>query len=67
LGERTCDRRCAGDADQICGDRDAISLYEYATIITIDYASLGCFADDRRNRVLSGASLLNDPTMTTEV
>ncbi|CAN0567110.1 unnamed protein product, partial [Laminaria digitata] len=30
LGERTCDRRCAGDADQICGDRDAISLYEYA-------------------------------------
>lgn len=28
-GEATCDYTCAGDASQICGGKNAISIYEY--------------------------------------
>lgn len=64
MGESTCDRPCAGDDSQTCGGYNAISLYEYATR---RYRELGCFVDDKHDRVFSGISRLGDPTMTTEV
>lgn len=67
MGERTCDHPCAGDDSQTCGGYNAISLYEYATTEIIRYRELGCFVDNKHDRVFSGISKKGDPAMTTEV
>ncbi|CAM9204248.1 unnamed protein product, partial [Laminaria digitata] len=48
-----CDFPCAGNPYQTCGGSHAINLYEYYTPVPA-YAAVGCYADDRHNRVLTG-------------
>lgn len=50
---------CSGDANETCGGRLAISVYEYT-----GYA--GCFMDNVADRVLTGSSFV-DNDMTAEV
>ncbi|CAM9763309.1 unnamed protein product, partial [Sphacelaria rigidula] len=59
LGEATCTMSCSGDANETCGGRLAISVYEYT-----GYA--GCFMDNVTDRVLTGSSFV-DNDMTAEV
>ena len=63
---------CSGDASQICGGNNAISVYEYVdvaptpTVPSDVYVSLGCYADLASPRVLSGP-VKDIISMTTEV
>ena len=64
---------CLGDSNQICGGRNAISIYEYAlniqkpTATTLDaYQTLGCYADQKYDRVFD-VSRDKSRAMTTEV
>lgn len=81
LGTATCDMECSGDGTQICGDFDAISLYEYSDTSPTpvpptpepppkptedEYISLGCFGDVGGSRVFR-ASASESSSMTTEV
>lgn len=65
--------KCLGDIKQICGGRNAISIYEYSlnipkpTATTSNaYQGLGCFADEKYDRVFD-VSLERDDAMTTAV
>lgn len=73
LGTATCGQACTGNESQICGDRDAISVYQYVDTIIIpvpptpsdDYVTLGCYTDLESPRVLTGPVV--DNLMTTQV
>ncbi|CAM9855150.1 unnamed protein product, partial [Scytosiphon promiscuus] len=52
-GDGTCDMACTGDAGTTCGGFDAFDLFELEPPPpSEDEHYLGCFADDKRDRVL---------------
>ncbi|CAN0287469.1 unnamed protein product, partial [Ectocarpus sp. 6 AP-2014] len=51
-GEGTCDFPCSGDESIVCGGFDSFSLYDLPRS-TADDKYVGCFADDRDDRVLA--------------
>ncbi|CAM9249348.1 unnamed protein product [Ectocarpus sp. 13 AM-2016] len=67
-GEATCDYACSGDASISCGGFDAFTLYdlEGANLPTppADDNYVGCFADDRHDRVLGAKT--SSRSMTSE-
>lgn len=67
-GSGNCNYECAGDADLACGGFDAFSLYntENATEPS-DPSYLGCFADERDNRVFTDKFSSNDMTPAVRV
>ncbi|CBJ30862.1 conserved unknown protein [Ectocarpus siliculosus] len=77
-GESTdCTYACVGDADQTCGGFDAANVYLYAAESTpsptpsptADDAgplALGCYEDDREDRIMDDLAL-SDNAMTTEL
>eukprot|EP00752_Nemacystus_decipiens_P012579 g11140.t1 len=66
----TCDYACPGDPETTCGGYDAFDLFELEGRVdplappTEDYY-LGCFADDKRDRVLDG--VMSSDRLTLEV
>ncbi|CAM9931361.1 unnamed protein product [Ectocarpus sp. 4 AP-2014] len=73
-GEATCDYPCAGDSEATCGGFDAFDLFELERdgtpappmpVAPTDDNYVGCYADDRRDRVLGAKTSSND--MTPEV
>lgn len=82
VGFATCDMACAGNADEICGGWNVMSVYRYdyttptptvpptpapLVITPTAYDYIGCAFDSNGHRVLSGESTKGDPEMTTEV
>ncbi|CAN0347709.1 unnamed protein product [Ectocarpus sp. 6 AP-2014] len=77
-GESTdCTYACAGDADETCGGFDAANVYLYTGESTPSPTpsptgdesgplSLGCYEDDRENRIMDDLAL-SDFLMTTEL
>lgn len=68
-GEGTCDFRCSGDETTFCGGFDSFSLYKLEEAVlptspTVD-SYVGCFADDRNDRVL--IAMTSSREMTSEV
>lgn len=68
-GAGTCDFQCSGDFSIVCGGFDSFSLYE---LVERELPSppaadnyVGCFADDRNDRVLGAKSSSSE--MTSEV
>ncbi|CAM9302811.1 unnamed protein product [Sphacelaria rigidula] len=55
-----CDFACGGDDDEICGGRDAISIYKPNVV---SGGGLGCYADTAADRVFEKA--LSSTDMTT--
>lgn len=68
-GEGTCDFPCSGDESIVCGGFDSFTLYELegATLPAspTDDNYVGCFADDRHDRVLGAKT--SSSQMTSEV
>lgn len=50
-GPGSCNLACAGDATQVCGGANALSLYE----VTPSWQSLGCYADKDTARTLGSS------------
>ncbi|CAN0201782.1 unnamed protein product, partial [Ectocarpus fasciculatus] len=77
-GESTdCTYTCAGDADQTCGGFDAANVYLYTdestpsptpspTVDDSGPLALGCYEDDRGDRIMDDLAL-SDYSMTTEL
>lgn len=63
LGEGICNFDCAGDETQVCGGRDAMSVYVMKEYEPDTYSFLGCYRDDMV-RVMSGTFKMKDPMMT---
>ncbi|CAM9474079.1 unnamed protein product, partial [Ectocarpus fasciculatus] len=51
-GDGTCDMACTGDAGTTCGGFDAFDLFELGPLSPSEDHYLGCFADDKSDRVL---------------
>eukprot|EP00752_Nemacystus_decipiens_P012284 g10890.t1 len=51
-GRGTCDMACTGDAGTTCGGFDAFDLFELGSLPPSEDQYLGCFADDKLDRVL---------------
>ncbi|CAM9334004.1 unnamed protein product, partial [Ectocarpus sp. 13 AM-2016] len=68
-GEGTCDFRCSGDERTVCGGFDSFSLYKLEEAVVpsspTDDSYVGCFADDRDDRVL--VAMTSSREMTSEV
>lgn len=69
-GESTCDYACTGDAGTTCGGVDAFDLFE----LDVDLPSpptedfyLGCFADDKGDRVLEDKMSARDMSLEVKV
>lgn len=56
---------CSGDDSEFCGGRDAISVYEFHNATVSHGSFLGCYTDDRNDRVMVLEASLS--TMSTEV
>ncbi|CAM9713152.1 unnamed protein product, partial [Laminaria digitata] len=52
LGDSRCTFDCAGDSTQLCGGRDAISVYEYETVEQPSSEFLGCWRDSQSARIM---------------
>lgn len=70
----TCNLECAGDASETCGGERAMTVYRFTdevppTPARFDpghsYTSMGCFADNKKGRVMKWAKDASD--MTAEV
>ncbi|CAM9679374.1 unnamed protein product, partial [Ectocarpus sp. 8 AP-2014] len=66
-GDGTCNFACTGDAGTTCGGVDAFDLFELEGVDrpsppSEDYY-LGCFADDKRDRVLEDKMSSTDMTV----
>lgn len=72
-GSRFCDLECSGDSDLICGGSSSVSLYKTEAFTLhahkpelFELASsavyLGCFADDKNDRVLNSVVAASDVT-----
>ncbi len=68
-GEGTCDFPCSGDDSTVCGGFYSFTLYELAKPAppspAADDGYVGCFADDKDDRVLGAKTTSSD--MTSEV
>ena len=68
-GAGTCDYNCSGDEAIVCGGFDSFSLYDLAEAPLptppTDDNYVGCFADDRQDRVLGAKT--SSSSMTSEV
>ncbi|CAM9539704.1 unnamed protein product, partial [Laminaria digitata] len=47
-----CTFDCAGDDTQTCGGFNAISVYEYSTVVVTPAQYLGCWRDSQSARVM---------------
>ncbi|CAN0388087.1 unnamed protein product [Pylaiella littoralis] len=67
-GEGTCDFRCSGDESVVCGGVNSFNLYGLESVDPpsppTDENYVGCFADDRDDRVLG--TRMSSSTMTSE-
>lgn len=66
-GPGTCDFKCAGDPSEMCGGIFAFTLYQYDSWTSRpdpleDPDALGCFADNKRDRVLTAVTESDDMT-----
>jgi len=52
VAPESCNLACAGDAAQVCGGSNAVSLYE----VTPAWQSLGCYSDKGTARTLSSSA-----------
>lgn len=72
-----CNFKCTGDTSQTCGGFDAISVYSFgggapappapAPVEASKYTYMGCFADSKDNRLLSGDETKDTENMSTDV
>lgn len=65
LGDARCSIPCAGDATQVCGGFNAISVYEFVDTVDIEPENLGCWRDTRNDRIMEFEQ--SDSSMTNEV
>lgn len=67
--EGKCDYQCSGDESIVCGGFDSFSLYNLEEVDSpsspTDDNYVGCFADDRNDRVLG--TMTSSSSMTSEV
>lgn len=75
-----CDKKCSGDDREICGGHSRINIYEFAAGYddsSSDHPSLkddkvegakalGCYRDDKNNRVLTEHLFDDETGMTAE-
>ncbi|CAN0515697.1 unnamed protein product, partial [Ectocarpus sp. 12 AP-2014] len=65
-GEGKCDYQCSGDESIVCGGFDSFSLYSLEKVDSpsspTDDNYVGCFADDRNDRVLG--TMMSSSSMT---
>eukprot|EP00903_Cladosiphon_okamuranus_P014055 g13064.t1 len=63
-GAGTCDYQCSGDDSIVCGGFDSFSLYDLEELPSppTDKNYMGCFADDRNERVLGAKSSSREMT-----
>lgn len=65
-GDGTCDMACTGDAGTTCGGVDAFDLFELGSSLPPpEDPYLGCFADDKDDRVLG--DMMSSGSMTLQV
>lgn len=69
-GVGTCDYECSGDESIVCGGVDSFSLYDLVEegenpSPPTDDNYMGCFADDRNDRILG--AMMSSSEMTSEV
>lgn len=73
-GDTTCTYLCAGDSSEICGGKNAMSVYEYedgpsptptAPTPTPPSGFIGCYADSNAGRIMVLEAVQDD--MTAEV
>eukprot|EP00903_Cladosiphon_okamuranus_P013013 g12142.t1 len=62
-GEGTCDYPCTGDSKVSCGGFDAFDLFELDRGTPTEEYYVGCFADDRHDRVLDDMISTSDMTL----
>lgn len=65
-GVRGCNMACKGDAEQICGGRSRLSVFEHKKYVAIGnaqivhgYGYIGCFREKSNSRFLDGARVLD--------
>lgn len=63
LGLATCDMECGGDAAEICGGNNAISVYAVEDVGIVIATPVGCYKDDRNDRIM--AKVVTDVAMMT--
>jgi glucan endo-1,3-alpha-glucosidase len=51
-GNTQCNMACAGDNTEICGGNLRVDVYQYTSISTAGWASLGCYTDSTSARAL---------------
>lgn len=61
-GEGSCDFACSGDTEEICGGYDAFNLYRIDSDLASPADYIGCFADDKLDRVLHNKKVIDDNT-----
>lgn len=71
-GPATCDFDCAGNSDEICGGRNAMSVYSSGSgpapapvPDTSGPTYIGCFADTKDDRIMTDK--MSSSSMTSEV
>lgn len=67
-GEADCDMPCAGDENEVCGDRSVMSVYRYGIASPTPSPGstyLGCYADVKSDRIMSEED--SGSNMTPEV
>lgn len=67
-GEADCGMPCAGDENEVCGDRSVMSVYRYgfeSPTPTPGSTYLGCYADVKSDRIMSKEA--SESNMTAEV
>lgn len=67
-----CDMKCAGDGNEVCGGRDAITLYSSGSCpshggSTDGVKKIGCYEDDPLDRVLDGRKTTDVKNMNAKV
>ena len=73
VGKQGCSEPCAGNASEICGNANLLSLYNLTTYQPPEtvaqvgfYVELGCYNEVQNGRLLSGPSYSNATGMTVE-
>lgn len=73
VGKTGCSKPCAGNATEICGNANLMSVYNLTTYqppTTVNqvgyYVSQGCYSEAKSGRLLTGPSYTNTSGMTVE-
>lgn len=72
-GEATCDMSCAGDSSTSCGGYSTVDVYEYTSSTNPAPAPptstgyLGCYLDDKTDRIFTAGMDSSNSDLTPEV